>query len=186
MEHVKNLYKDSENLDVIVKGTVTGKSMNSQDEVLYQIETPCGNCFEADERCVYHDVTKPVEVPQCVIDWYEENEYNLDYNLWNYIIDWDEQEPSDFYNWFNASKKAFQTLVNMHLFGYKVKEETKYTVKITKTDQYLYCVDNDFTFVTYVRPDDNPRIYHTKEELEAGGFGEVFNSPLFEVEEVEG
>lgn len=53
MEHVRNLFKDSENLDVIVKGTVTGKSMNSQDEVLYQIGTPCGDCFEADERCEY-------------------------------------------------------------------------------------------------------------------------------------
>lgn len=68
MKHVENLTKDSKNLDVIVKGTVTGKSMNSQDEVLYQIGTPCGDCFEADERCVYPDVTKPVEVPQYVIE----------------------------------------------------------------------------------------------------------------------
>lgn len=26
-------------------------------------------------------------------------------------------------------------------------------------------------------------LYHTKEELEAGGFGGVFGNPLFEVEE---
>lgn len=59
-------------------------------------------------------------------------------------------------------------------------------VKIPKTGQYLYNVDNDFTFVTYVRPDDNPRIYHTKEELENAGFSWVFNCPGIEVEEVEG
>lgn len=190
MEHVKNLHKDSENLDVIVKGTVTGKSMNSQDEVLYQIETPCGNCFEADERCVYHDVTKPVEVPQCVIDWYEENKGDLDYNLWNYIMDWDEQEPSDFHNWFNASNKAFQTIVNMKQFGYKLKEEKKYCVKVKNVFKSSNCLNfykdrNRWVFVDDV-DGSSFRTYHTKEELEEAGFGEVFNSPLFEVEEVEG
>lgn len=29
------------------------------------------------------------------------------------------------------------------------------------------------------------RAHHTRKELEDAGFGEVFNSPLFEVEEVE-
>lgn len=29
------------------------------------------------------------------------------------------------------------------------------------------------------------RLHHTRKELEEAGFGEVFNSPLFEVEEVE-
>ena len=28
-------------------------------------------------------------------------------------------------------------------------------------------------------------LYHTKEELEVGGFGEVFGNPMFEVKEVE-
>lgn len=122
MEHVKNLNKYSENLDVIIKGTVTGKTVNRKDEVLYQIETPCGDCFEADECCVYHDVTKPMEVPQCVIDWYEENKDNLDYNLWNFIMDWDYHKSSGFREWLDSSKDAFQTIVNMHQFGYKVEE----------------------------------------------------------------
>lgn len=96
MEHVRNLFMGSENLDIIVKGTVTGKSVDNLDEVLYQIETEDGDYFEANEKCVYPDVTKPVEAPQCVADWYEENKDNLDYNLWNFIMDWDEQEPSEF------------------------------------------------------------------------------------------
>ena len=33
--------------------------------------------------------------------------------------------------------------------------------------------------------DVDTRTYHTLKELEEAGFGEVFNSPLFEVEEVE-
>lgn len=129
---------------------------------------------------------KKVEVPQYVANWYEENRKDFEFAVFNYLYTLDTQEENSFKKWFIDSKtKPFQTLVNMHLFGYKVKEETKYTVKITKTDQYLYCVDNDFTFVTYVRPDDNPRIYHTKEELKEAGFGDVFGNPMFEVKEVE-
>lgn len=124
------------------------------------------------------------EVPQYVADWYESNKKNLDYNLWNYVYDWEDQEDSKFQNWFNNSKEAFQTIINMHQFGYKIKKEKKYTVKLTKTQQYLYYVDNDFTFVTYVRPDDNPRLYHTRKELEEAGLEEVFSSLLFEVEEM--
>lgn len=188
MEHVKNLYKDSENLDVIVRGTVTGKSVNSADEVLYQIETPCGDCFEADERCVFEDVTKPVEAPQCVIDWYEDNKDNLDYNLWNYIMDWEEQEPSDFHNWFNASSQAFQTIVNMKQFGYKLKEEKKYLVRMKGVSDNscvlkFYEDDNKWIMGTTIHFNE-ARIYHTKYQLKDGGFGDVFGNPIFEVKEV--
>ena len=72
------------------------------------------------------------EVPQYVADWYESNKKNLDYNLWNYAYDWEDQEDDEFKNWFNNSKEAFQTIINMHQFGYKIKnkEEKKYLVKI--------------------------------------------------------
>ena len=71
------------------------------------------------------------------------------------------------------------------LDGYTVEKEKRYTVKITKTDQYLYSRDNDFFFVTYVRPDDNPHNCHTRKELEDAGFGWVFDCPGIETEEVE-
>lgn len=185
MKHVKILAYNSEDLDVIVKGKVTGKSVNSADEVLYQIETPCGDCFEANEECVYPDVTKPVEVPQCVIDWYEDNKDNLDYNLWNYIIDWDEQEPSEFKQWIDESNKAFETIVNMHQFGYKVEKEKHYKIKIIKTGQYLYKNGKDLFFSSYSRPEYNPRLVFTKEELEQENSDWVFDCPGIEVEELE-
>nr|DAV85961.1 MAG TPA: Protein of unknown function (DUF1642) [Caudoviricetes sp.] len=189
MEHVGNLFKDSENLDVIVKGTVTGKSMNSQDEVLYQIETPCGDCFEADERCVYHDVTKPVEVPQYVADWYEENKNNLDYNLWNFIMDWDEQEPSEFKQWINGSKEAFKTIVNMHQFGYKVDREKLYIVRIKGFNgKHSILKYDEFSETWYFGDTENNvciREYHTRKQIEEAGLSGVFNNPMFEVKEVE-
>lgn len=188
MEHVRNLFKDSENLDVIVKGTVTGKSMNSQYEVLYQIETPCGDCFEAEERCVYPDVTKPVEVPQCVADWYEDNKNNLDYNLWNFIMDWDEQEPSKFKQWIDESKKVFETIMDMHRFGYKIKEEKKYLVKmlgLADSLSYLnYCsIDGEWSFNDGFNG-SGVGTHHTKKQLEEAGLSGVFNNPMFEVKEV--
>ena len=85
MEHVKNLTYDSDNLDVIVKGEVTGKSISTKGKVLYQIETDEFDIFEADEHCVYHDVTKPVVVKQFVADWYEEHKDNLEFNLYRAI-----------------------------------------------------------------------------------------------------
>lgn len=69
------------------------------------------------------DEPEKVKVPQFVADWYERNENNLDYNIWEYIYNWDDQEESEFKNWFNCSKKAFQTLANMHQFGYEVEKE---------------------------------------------------------------
>lgn len=70
------------------------------------------------------------EVPQYVADWYEENKKNLDYNIWNYIMDWEDTEEDSFKRWVNNSKDAFQTIINMHQFGYKIEKEKKYLVKI--------------------------------------------------------
>ena len=187
MKHVENLTKDSKDLDVIIRGTVTGKNFSSEEGVIYQIESICGDCFEANEKCVYTDVTKPVEVHQYVADWYERNKNNFDYNLWNYIIDWDYKKEDEFKKWLNNSNKAFQTLVNMHQFGYKIKKEKKYIVKFKN-------VMKDSSFLKYdsivgkwyfgMKSDSIAvHLYHTKEELEAGGFGGVFDNPMFEVKE---
>lgn len=190
MEHVKNLNKDSENLDVIVKGTVTGKSMNSQDEVLYQIETPCGDCFEAEERCVYHDATKPVEVHQYVANWYEINKFDLEYNIWSYIFNWKYQSDTSFKTWMNnAGNKPIQTLITMHQFGYKVKEDKKYIVKMVGLFNNLGYLNYDsMDDEWYFNDADNGfavRTHHTKKQLEDAGFSNVFDNPMFEVKEVE-
>lgn len=129
------------------------------------------------------------EVPQYVADWYEDNKGNLDYNLWNYIMDWEEQEPDNFLSWFNASKEAFQTIVNMHQFGYKVKEEKKYSVKIkgvvTNSSTLKHNTELGKWYMGRLDEFEGVVAYHTKGELEKGGFGDVFDNPLFEVKEVE-
>lgn len=128
------------------------------------------------------DEPRKVKVKQFVADWYERNENNLDYNIWDYIYNWEDQEESEFKNWFNCSKKAFQTLVNMHQFGYEVDEEKRYLVKIKASGQYI--MNN---------PDENAVFFYssrayselTRKELEEAGFGWVFNCEGVEIEEAE-
>nr|UWD76189.1 MAG: Protein of unknown function (DUF1642) [Bacteriophage sp.] len=127
------------------------------------------------------ELQKPV-VPQFVAD-YIDFKKTYDFHVYGAMREienhYDKRVPEWFY------ENNIETFVRAWLDGYEVEEEKKFAVKLTKTQQYLYCIDNDFTFVTYVRPDDNPRLYHTRKELEEAGFGDVFNSPLFEIEEVE-
>lgn len=128
------------------------------------------------------------EVPEYVIDWYEENKGNLDYNLWNYIMDWEDTEEDSFKRWVNNSKDAFQTIINMHQFGYKNKEEKKYLVKfknITKDSSFLKYdgVVGKWYFGMYGES-TAIMLHHTKEELISGGFEWIFSCEGVEVEEV--
>ncbi|QBX25122.1 hypothetical protein Javan240_0017 [Streptococcus phage Javan240] len=135
-------------------------------------------------------------VPQFVADWYEDNKDDFEGNLFrcahNIPSIFDGAKLNEFERWFiNASTKPFQILVNMHQFGYEVEKEKLYTVKI-KADfgQYLgrYYINDEkltpqFTDSQLTGKCKLPTF--TRKGLEEAGFGEVFNSPLFEVEEVE-
>lgn len=120
------------------------------------------------------------EVPQYVADWYEENKVDLDYNLWNYIMDWEDQEDDVFKNWFNNSKEAFQTIINMHQFGYKIKKEKKYLVKLIQGGQYLYTDLSGETYFTAFSQSN-----YTKNKLEELNLEWVFDCPGIKLEEVE-
>lgn len=120
------------------------------------------------------------EVPQYVADWYEENKGNLDYNLWNYIMDWEDTEEDSFKRWVNNSKDAFQTIINMHQFGYKIKEEKKYLVKLIQGGQYLHTDHSGETYFTAFSQSN-----YTKNKLEELNLEWVFDCPGIKLEEVE-
>lgn len=134
------------------------------------------------------DELQEVKVPQFVADWFEKHKSNLDYELWNYIRDWEDQEESEFKNWFGHSKKAFQTLVNMHQFGYEVEKEKRYLVKVKGVSgeaRYLNReVDGDW-YINNKQETHHFKVLHTRKELEQAGFSWVFDCPGVEVEEVE-
>lgn len=152
------------------------KYMNPSGQRLYHnkaLDTACVHIKE------FFDGELVPEVPQYVVDWYEENKDNLDYNLWNYIMDWEDTEEDSFKRWVNNSEDAFQTIINMHQFGYKIKNEKKYLVKLIHGGQYL-CTDHSgetyFTAFNYSN--------YTKGKLEELNLEWVFDCPGIKLEEV--
>lgn len=88
--------------------------------------------------------------------------------------------------WLNdASNKPVETLVKMKLYGYKVKEEIKYNVKVVETKQILYKSDEGAKFVDIYNTTQHKKYEFTKEELNRYGMAYVFNNKGFKVEEVE-
>ena len=133
-------------------------------------------------------VPKPI-VPQFVADWYEDNNGDLNGALFTMVRLWDEKSRnSDFYRWFRKDEEAFQTLVNMHQFGYEVEKEKRYTVRVKGVDGYgRYLnrnLDNQYWFLASDNETRSYRTKHTRKELEEAGFGWVFDCEGVEVKEV--
>lgn len=126
------------------------------------------------------DEPQPVKVPQCVADWYEKKKHNLNHYIWDYIYNWNHQEESEFKRWMNCSITSFQTLVNMHQFGYEVEKEKRYLVKIKATKHYIAKDGTGKIFFSLAYKES-----FTKKELEEAGFDWVFDCPGIEIEEVE-
>lgn len=133
---------------------------------------------------------KPV-VPQCVADWYEEHKDNLNGEIYYLIRYWEAKErTSDFYKWFDYTKnEAIKTLINMHQFGYEVEDEPRYTVRIKGIDGYSKYLNRDTSTQKWLFASKTElerfRAHHTRKELEANGFGWVFDCEGVEVKEVE-
>lgn len=134
-------------------------------------------------------VTESVVVDKFIADWYDKHKDCLDYYIW----EWNRlncvketEEGRKFYLWLNdASNKPVETLVKMKLFGYKVKEEPKYNVKVVETKQILYKSDEGAKFVDIYNTTQHKKYEFTKEELTRYGMAYVFNNKGFKVEEVE-
>nr|DAS53001.1 MAG TPA: Protein of unknown function (DUF1642) [Caudoviricetes sp.] len=129
------------------------------------------------------DEPQKVVVPQFVADWYEKHKDDLEYDIWEYILHWGKQQKSEFYEWMNhANNKPFQTLVNMHQFGYEVEKEKRYKVVIKETKQPLYYnASDDKLFFSMGKIAS----HFTRQQLEKLNFGWVFDCPATEVLEVE-
>lgn len=129
---------------------------------------------------------KPV-VPQYVADWYEDNNGDLNGALFIMVRLWGEKSRnSDFYRWFRKDEEAFQTIVNMHQFGYEIEKETRYTVKLKNkvgNEDYLVNTEtNGFRFYNGIYMNHR---FHTRKELEEADFGWVFDCDGVEVKEVD-
>lgn len=136
---------------------------------------------------------KPV-VPQFVADWYEKNKDAFEANLYRYAYNipsvFDSAKLNEFERWFlTAGTKPFQTLVNMHQFGYEVEKEPKYMVRVKGINEYGQYLNKTLLSKEYFFASNNDvsgyRTKFTRKELEEAGFGWVFDCPGMEIEEVE-
>ena len=137
-----------------------------------------------------------VTIPQFVADWIEyfKNCKGTLYgstNPFSYygraIIEDFEGDYEEVLRWIRDNSDTYG---RAWLDGYTVEKEKRYLVKIkgiTTSPNYLkYNTKSDNWFLSSRGESFPYRAKHTRKELEEAGFSEVFNSPLFEVEEVEG
>lgn len=136
---------------------------------------------------------KPV-VLQFVADWYEANKDDFETALYQEVCkseeNYEEGGLTDFQEWLIKRKnKTFQTLVNMHQFGYEVEKEPRYTVRVKGIGGYTthlnQNLDNQEWFFASNERIEGFRTKHTRKELEEANFGWVFDCPGVEVKEVE-
>jgi len=174
------------------------KKMNKQ-ELIEKYEYLNHNCFRrVDTSEVLRDLKQldepqKVVVPQMVADWYEENKDVFEANLYRCAYNipsvFDGAKLNEFERWFlTAGTKPFQTLVNMHQFGYEVEEEKQYIIK-------LKGVPDGAKFLKYAKVTQewyfgmkgfysDREIKHTRKQLEEANFGWVFDCEGIEIEEV--
>lgn len=133
---------------------------------------------------IRRELNRPI-VPQFVADWielYKKSTRSL-LGAIHYA------KGTDIERWLIPSDNQ-ETFARAWLDGYEVEEEHKYNVKFKGISGGLnYLNYNSEIQKWYFASSSEIGMVRTKfthEELEYAGFGEVFNSPLFEVEEVEG
>jgi hypothetical protein len=117
---------------------------------------------------------KPV-VPQFVADFISEQKkqghtlsYSIDASMSDRVAEW---------YWDNS-----ELFARAWLDGYEVEKEKRYTVVMKGTKQPLF-YNNLHERLFFSLGELATRF--TRKQIEDAGLGEVFNSPLFEVEEVE-
>ena len=170
---------------------MTKQEAISREEAVRTISRISGGSVSYAEDLYDSFFPKPV-VPQCVADWYEGHKDEFEINLYREVCRTEENYEcgslTDFQEWLISGKtNPFSVLVNMHQFGYEVEKETKYRVKM-KSARYngfpqFLCDEDRGIFWGSVF--DCRKTKFTRKELEANGFGWIFNCEGIEIEEVE-
>lgn len=128
---------------------------------------------------------KPV-VPQFVDDYIKhakEKDWDLQ-DLFEFVGD---EDRGGLREWFYDGCNQ-ETLAIAWINGYEVEKEKRYRVKakgVYLNNCLIFDKGNKKWFFSSIYEVDHQIGYHTRNELEEAGFGKVFDSPLFEVEEVE-
>lgn len=169
--------------------------MNKQELIQKVKEIHVDKIFPAQKVLDYSEVfdlleqldePKKVTVPKFVADWIEECK-NDDFHLFGAMEGISlNQKKLDY--WFREDDNM-ELFARAWLDGYTVEKEKWYLVKVkgfAHSSNYLKRDNKDNYWYFGTNSEKGSLVIkHTRKELEEAGFGEVFNSTLFEVEEVE-
>lgn len=156
--------------------------MNKDESVQKLAKVACISVAHAED--LYDTVVPKPVIPYYIADYIEEVKSKGVYTVVGAVNEAPDGRVRDwlFLEKVNAFAAAW---VN----GYIVEGEPRYTVRIKgiKVDKGYLNYDrlsNTWSFEDDDTSLDSFRAAHTRKELEKAGFGEVFNSPLFEAKEV--
>lgn len=123
-------------------------------------------------------------------------QFVADYIKYAIENDWDfqdlfkcieDEEDEELLRWVYHERNQ-ETLAAAWINGYTVEKKKRYLVKM-KNLRALFCylayIPDEGYWTFMASGGESIVIKHTRKEIEKAGFGEVFNSPLFEIEEVE-
>ena len=123
-------------------------------------------------------------------------QFEADYIKYAIENDWDfqdlfkcieDEEDEELLRWVYHERNQ-ETLAAAWINGYTVEKKKRYLVKM-KNLRALFCylayIPDEGYWTFMASGGESIVIKHTRKEIEKAGFGEVFNSPLFEIEEVE-
>lgn len=120
-----------------------------------------------------------VTIPQVIAEYIEQKKDD-DYHLLGAMIEIRSHKNKEIDEWFEFKEDDnMETFARAWIDGYEVEKEPKYTVKFKATNQYL-CDDDGIGL--HISP--SFRSNFRKSDLEKLSLTEVFDSQLFEVEEV--
>lgn len=190
IKHINNTLFDNLKDTLFAEPTLSITESAKDNKVTIAFETEQGGLLVGGMLKKFEKVT----IPQFVADWYEENKDDFETNLFQLIeslevAPCEEDDLIDFISWLiDKDTKPFQTLVNMHQFGYTIEKEKRYLVKIKgniKENTLVYGELLERYFFTKGFTLGNAIYHHTHKELEEADFGWVFDCEGIEIEEVE-
>ena len=127
-------------------------------------------------------------IPHFVADWIEYCKVRK-ITLAHALYRSEEAKNKSVFRWLFEDSDNQETFALAWIFGYEVEEEKKYRVKVKGICGNHETLNREKHSNKWLFSDREENslygTHHTRKELEDAGFGEVFNSPLFEVVEVE-
>lgn len=124
-----------------------------------------------------------VQVPQFVADWIKECK-NDNFHLFGAMEGISSNQKKLDY-WFREDDNM-ELFARAWLDGYEAEEEKRYRVKLKSNPKEVdYLVDTKRNGLRFYRNIYTQSREHTRKEIEAAGFGWVFDCPGIEIEEVE-